>query len=109
MGWHKLAAETVGKLKTPQADVFLQPALPEAAPNKMDAQTTEMKELQELLEAKSAKLLQLSARHGDMADKLRRVKSQNAAGATVSNDLKSTVEACEHPTNRSKMTSQCKE
>lgn len=54
-------------------------------------------------------LSQLSAKHVEQADELGRVKWQNTAGDTVSDDLKTGTRACERPAKRVKMTCLCKD
>lgn len=53
--------------------------------------------------AKSVDVLQLSAKNVELADELSHVKLQSAAGATVSNDLKSVAGACERHAKRAKL------
>lgn len=76
----------------------------EAAREEVDAQIAEVAELQKQIATKSAGLSQLSAKRGEPNDDLRRVKSQHAADATVSDDLNLSAGACERPPKRAKMT-----
>lgn len=75
----------------------------------MDTHTPEIVELQEQLTAKIAELSQLSAKHSMLTDELSRVKSQNAAGTAVLNNLKSIGKNYERPNRSARVTLQCKE
>lgn len=58
---------------------------------------------------KNAELSWLQAKPMKLTDKVRRVNWQNAAGASVSDDIKSIAGACKHPSKRAKMTHQSKD
>lgn len=75
----------------------------------MDSQATEITAPQKQLAAKSVELLQLPAKHVELKDMLSRVKVQNAAGATVSDDVESVAGAYERPAKRARMTRQCED
>lgn len=61
-----------------------------------------MTALQKQLTSKIDNFLPLSVEHVKLADELSRVKSQNTAEITVSDDLKSVVEVCERPAKLAK-------
>lgn len=67
-------AETVEELKLLYVNVVLQSAFKERAREEMDAQTTEMTELQERPAAQRVQLSQLSAKHGALTNVISRVK-----------------------------------
>lgn len=75
----------------------------------MNRHTTEIAELQKQLDAKDVKLLQRSAKHSELTNKLNRVKLQSEAGSTVLEDRKSVGGNCERPNNRARVARQCKE
>lgn len=102
--WFDLATEITEKLKAAEAEVALLSTLLEAAREDMNTHTAEPSELQKQVAAKSAELLQLSAKHNKLTDELSRVESQNAAGAAVLDDLKSVAKNCERPIKRAKVT-----
>lgn len=52
--------------------------------------------------------MQMSAEHSMLNEELGRVKSNRAAGATVTDDLKSDGGVCERPVKRAKRTLSCK-
>lgn len=58
--------------------------------------------------AKSAEILQLSAKHLELVDELSCVNSQSAAEDTVSDDQKSVVVVYERSAERAKVTPRCK-
>lgn len=92
--WYDLANEASEKLKTAEANVALHPSLQEATLKEIGAHTAEVAELQEQLTARSAKLSELLAKVGMLADELGQVKTQNMAVGTASNDLKSVARNC---------------
>lgn len=51
----------------------------------------------------------MSVKHGDLTNKLSDMKSENAAGADVLDDLKSVAGNCERPKTRAKVAGQCEE
>lgn len=89
--------EASKKNKTAKADVALQSSLRETTLQEKNAHTTEIAELQEQLTAKSTKLYELCAKNGKLADELSRIKTQNAAGGTGSDNLKSVAGIFERP------------
>lgn len=70
----------------------------------MVAQTVKVTELQVQLGAKSAELLQLSAKHGKLNNESSHVNLQRAADATVPDSLILVTGADERPAKRLKMT-----
>lgn len=74
------------KLKTSEADRALHLAQQEATLIVMDTHTVNMVELQEQLTPEAAKTSELLSRNGDVANELRLVETQNAAGGRVSDD-----------------------
>lgn len=73
--WRKLTTETVEELKVGKANVIFQFGVREAAREEIEAQTVVIAELQKPLAPTSAKLLQLAAKHEELNNELRRVKS----------------------------------
>lgn len=75
----------------------------------MDTHTTEIAELQVQLTTKSSKLSELFATNSGLADKLSRAKEQDAAGGTVSDDLKAVAVSCELSSERAEETHPCED
>lgn len=97
------------ELMVARADVVLQSRLWEAARKEVNAQIVLKMELREGVAARSTKLLQLSAKHLDLIDKLSRLNSLHAPGAIALVDLTSVAGARERPAKRAKKTRTCKE
>lgn len=74
----------------------------------LDTHAAEIAKLQEQLAAKSAEMLQLSARYGKLTDNLSREKPQNAAGATALDGLKTATGISGGSSKRAWVARQCK-
>lgn len=72
--WFDLARKTTKMLKAVEADVVLHSTLLGTAWEEMDTHITRIVKLQEQPTAMGAELSQLSAKHSELADDLRRVK-----------------------------------
>lgn len=81
----------------------LQSLLWEATLENMDARSAEMTELQELLTAKDAESSELRTKNSKLVDELSWVKTQNATGGTISDDLMSVADSCDRPLKRAKV------
>lgn len=75
-------------MRLDDTDAVLQSEHREAAREEMDAQATDVLELQEPLATKNAELSHLSAKRDDLIDDPHRVESQRSSNATVSDDFK---------------------
>lgn len=106
-GLYSQAKEELETLKAAEAAVALRLTFSEAAREDLDTHTAKIAKLQKQLSAKSAELLQRSAKHIEPTDKSSRVKSQIAAGASVLNNLKSVAGNCERLNKRPRVTRQC--
>lgn len=86
-----------------QADVALQSALRETAPQELATKVLEIKTLQKSTAADSSKFLQLIAEHIKLTGNVRRLRSKDATVDTVFEGLKSGMDECECPENCTKV------
>lgn len=92
-----------------EADTVLQSTLWEAALEEKDAHKAEILKIQKQLDAKSAELLQLLAKHNELTDKVNHLKWRIVAGAINFDDQKSVAGSWGRPVKRAKVTRQCKD
>lgn len=102
--WRRLETEVAEELRVAQTDVALKSALRETAWMEMDVWIMAVTARKKHLTARTAKLLQFTAKHVERIDGLSRLEWRSATMDTVSDAVKSVAGVYERQTNRTKLT-----